>query len=166
MKRTIFFIFSIFLITGCSTTNPYTPQKPLSTYKTNNTYKNINISDALISHYKQWEGVSYKYGGENKNGIDCSFFVYDAYRKTLSKQIPRTTLYQSKSGQSIQKKDLTTGDLVFFITSKKGSRHVGIYLKDGDFMHVSTSNGVMISNLSNPYWSAHYWKARRILAAN
>ncbi|WP_298752330.1 NlpC/P60 family protein [uncultured Arcobacter sp.] len=167
MKTTIFFtLFIILLLTGCSTRNPYTPTKPLSSYKTNDTYKNINISDALLFHYKQWQGVGYKYGGENRDGIDCSYFVYDAFRKTLTKQIPRTTLYQSKTGQSIQKKDLTTGDLVFFITSKKGSRHVGIYLKDGDFMHVSTSRGVMISSLSNPYWRTHYWKARRILSSN
>ncbi len=166
MRTTIFFTLFILIITGCTSHNPYTPTKSLSAYKTNNTYKNINISDALLSHYRQWQGVSYKYGGENRNGIDCSFFVYDAYRKTLNKHIPRTTLYQSKSGQSIQKRNLTTGDLVFFITSKKGSRHVGIYLKDGDFMHVSTSRGVMISSLSNPYWKSHYWKSRRILNSN
>ena len=166
MKTTLFSTLLVLFITACSTSNPYTPKKPLSSYKTNNTYKNINISDALLSHYRQWQGVSYKYGGENRDGIDCSYFVYDAYRKTLTKQIPRTTLYQSKSGKSIQKKELTTGDLVFFITSKKGSRHVGIYLKDGDFMHVSTSRGVMISSLSNPYWRAHYWKSRRILSSN
>ena len=166
MKTTIFFIIFIFLLTGCSTKNPYTPTKPLSSYKSNKIYKNINISDALLSHYKQWEGVGYKYGGENRNGIDCSFFVYDAFKKSLHENIPRTTYFQSKSGQAIHKKDLSMGDLVFFITSKKGSRHVGIYLKDGDFMHVSTSNGVMISNLSNPYWKAHYWKARRVLASN
>jgi len=166
MKKTIFLIFSLLLITGCATKKPYSPQKPLSTYKSNKTYKNVNISDALISHYKQWEGVSYKYGGENRRGIDCSYFVYDVYKKYLKKNIPRTTYYQSKIGTSINKQNLHMGDLVFFITSKKGSRHVGIYLKDGDFMHVSTSRGVMISNLSNPYWKAHYWKSRRVLSSN
>ena len=163
MKRTILFIFSILLITGCSTTNPYTPQKPLSSYKSDKTHKNINISDALLQHFKEWEGVSYKYGGDNKNGIDCSFFVYDAYKNNLKENIPRTTYFQSKSGIEIEKKDLNIGDLIFFITSKKGTRHVGIYLKDGDFMHVSTSNGVMISSLDNPYWKKHFWKAKRVL---
>lgn len=166
MKTIIFSIFLIFLISACSTKNPYTPTKPLSAYKTNTTYNHINISDALLAHYRQWQGVSYKYGGQDRSGIDCSYLVYDVYRKELRKQIPRTTLYQSKSGKSVKKKDLRTGDLVFFLTNKKGSRHVGIYLNHGDFMHVSTSHGVMISSLSNPYWRAHYWKARRILNTN
>jgi cell wall-associated NlpC family hydrolase len=166
MKTILFSIFLLFLITGCSTKNPYTPTKPLVAYKTNTTYNHINVSDALLAHYKQWQGVGYKYGGQDRDGIDCSYLVYDVYRKELRKNIPRTTLYQSRSGKSVKKKDLRTGDLVFFLTSKKGSRHVGIYLSHGDFMHVSTSNGVMISSLSNPYWRAHYWKARRILNTN
>jgi cell wall-associated NlpC family hydrolase len=165
--RTLFFsIFFILLISGCATRNPYTPTKPLSAYKSNTTYQNINISNALLSHYKLWKGVGYKYGGENRNGIDCSYFVYDTYRKSLRKYIPRTTYYQVRSGKSVKKQNLKMGDLVFFHTNKRGTRHVGIYLNHGDFMHVSTSRGVMISSLSNPYWRAHYWTARRILKSN
>lgn len=161
---TLITIIFTFFITGCSLTQVSLPsyKKDISTYKNSKTYNNINISEALLNHYKSWEGVEYKYGGNNKNGIDCSFFVKDSFT-TLNKKLPRTTLYQSKSGIAISKKELQTGDLVFFITSKKGTRHVGIYLDDGDFMHVSTSRGVMISNLENPYWKRHYWKSRRVL---
>ena len=157
-------IIFTFFITGCSLTQVNLPtyKKNIFTYKNDKTYEDINISEALLSHYKSWEGVKYKYGGNNKNGIDCSFFVKDSFT-TLNKELPRTTLYQAKSGIEISKKELQTGDLVFFITSKKGTRHVGIYLNDGDFMHVSTSRGVMISSLENPYWRTHYWKSRRVL---
>ncbi len=157
-------IFSIFFFSACSisTNSITTNKKDISSYKNSKTYKNINISDALLSHYKEWEGVRYKYGGNTKNGIDCSFFVKDSFI-SLNKKLPRTTYFQAKSGIPISKNELRLGDLVFFITSKKGTRHVGIYLDDGDFMHVSTSRGVMISSLENPYWKRHYWKAKRVL---
>lgn len=160
-------IIITFFISGCSlsTTQIHTPKKDISFYKTNKKYKNINISDALLTHYKKWEGVGYKYGGNDKNGIDCSFFVKDSFLY-LNKTLPRTTYYQVRSGVPISKTKLQMGDLVFFITNKRGTRHVGIYLKDGDFMHVSTSRGVMISSLYNPYWKRHYWKARRVLTEN
>lgn len=166
MKKIILLIpiLITFFISGCSLTNTSlsTPKKNISSYKNSKTYQNINISQALLNHYKEWEGVQYKYGGNTKNGIDCSFFVKDSFN-TLNKRLPRTTKYQVKSGIPIKKSDLQMGDLVFFITSKKGTRHVGVYLEDGDFMHVSTSRGVMISNLDNPYWRKHYWKSRRVL---
>jgi hypothetical protein len=44
------------------------------------------------------------------------------------------------------------------------TRHVGIYLDDRQFLHVSTSEGVTISNLGDRYWSGKYWKAVRILS--
>jgi cell wall-associated NlpC family hydrolase len=50
---------------------------------------------------------------------------------------------------------------VFFKTGVF-TRHVGMYLDDGDFLHAASSNGVTISNLEDRYWTRTYWKARRI----
>ena len=75
--------------------------------------------------------------------------------------VPRSTEYQSQVGQSIKKHQLRAGDMVFFKTGVK-VRHVGIYIDKGDFIHASSSKGVMISNLDNPYWSSAYWKAKRL----
>lgn len=159
----IFILLSLFLFTACSNRSITLPTKNLASYYNNKEFKNINITQALLNHYKQWYGVKYKYGGNSKKGIDCSYFVQDAIQTSFNKKIPRTTFYQSKYGYEINKNQLQSGDLVFFITSKKGGRHVGIYLGYGDFMHVSTSKGVKISSLSNPYWKKHYWKSQRIL---
>lgn len=159
----IFIILNIFLFTACSSKHITRPNKSIDAYYNNKEFNNINISRALLDHYKQWSGVRYKYGGNTKDGIDCSYFVQDAIQHSFNKKIPRTTLYQSKHGIEIDKKELQTGDLVFFLTGKKGGRHVGIYLDYGDFMHVSTSKGVIISTLSNVYWKKHYWKSQRIL---
>ena len=163
--QTLLFLSIALLFTACSSkqSNPYTVTKPLSAYENDQTYNGINISYKLLKHYAQWREVKYKYGGNSKRGIDCSYLVHDTYRSYFDIDMPRTTLYQSQIGLPINKSDLKTGDLVFFITSKKGSRHVGIYLDHGDFMHVSTSKGVMISNLNNPYWRRHYWMSRRVL---
>jgi cell wall-associated NlpC family hydrolase len=64
-------------------------------------------------------------------------------------------------GQAIQRERLRAGDLVFFKTGLF-TRHVGMYIDDGDFLHVSSSNGVMVSNLEDLYWKRTYWQARRI----
>jgi probable lipoprotein NlpC len=56
---------------------------------------------------------------------------------------------------------LRTGDLVFFKTGIF-IRHVGVYLERGRFLHASTSQGVMISEMGDAYWKLRYWKARRI----
>ncbi len=158
-----FLLITLFLFTSCSSKNINQTLRSQKSYYNKAEFKNINISQALIKHYKQWYGVKYKYGGNTKSGIDCSYFVQNAIFTSFAKKIPRTTLYQSKYGIKISQNQLQTGDLVFFHTNKRNTRHVGIYLDFGDFMHVSTSRGVMISNLSNVYWKKHYWKARRIL---
>lgn len=166
MKKIAFYLFIIIhaiFFTACSTTNNnITPRNNFDFYHSDKEFNDINVSKALIDQFKEWRGTQYKYGGNSKNGIDCSYFVQDTFNSKLHMQVPRTTYYQSRIGENIKKSDINIGDLVFFQTSPKG-RHVGIYLKDGDFMHVSTSKGVIISNLNNPYWSKHYWKSKRVL---
>jgi cell wall-associated NlpC family hydrolase len=100
-------------------------------------------------------------GGVSKNGIDCSGLVYQTYRTKLGFDMPRSTEYQSKVGRSIPKGQLRAGDMVFFKTGLF-TRHVGMYIDKSNFLHVSSSKGVMISSLDNSYWSSAYWKAQRI----
>ena len=155
-------LFFILLLTGCFSTQTYTYNKALSPHQliTQAQYNNQNISQAFIEYYKQWQGVQYKYAGTNKQGVDCSYFVQNAYKEALNIKLPRTTQYQIKSGVKVT--DFKTGDLVFFNTGYK-TRHVGIYLSKGHFMHVSTSKGVIISRLDNPYWNTHYLTTKRII---
>ena len=57
--------------------------------------------------------------------------------------------------KKVSRANLKEGDLVFFRTGKgrkKVPNHVGIYLKNGKFIHTSTSNGVIVSSLSEPYY--------------
>ena len=120
-----------------------------------------SIKEKLYVQYAQWKGAKYKLGGLNKNGIDCSGFVFVTFKSKLGVSLPRTTSLQVKKGKYIKRNQLQAGDLVFFKTSKF-FRHVGIYLEHGKFLHASTSVGVTISKLDNRYWKSKYWKAKRI----
>jgi len=119
------------------------------------------IAEKLYAHYEEWKGVRYRFGGLNKSGIDCSGFVYVTFRSKFGVKLPRTTALQLKLGEAVKRSELKSGDLLFFKTSPR-VRHVGIYLEKGTFLHASKKRGVMISRLSNVYWKARYWKARRV----
>ncbi len=121
---------------------------------------NPQIVNLLYEQYNGWRGVPHKDGGPSKKGVDCSGFVYLTYRQKLNQNLPRTTALLAKSGSQISTREMTAGDLVFFKTVFK-KRHVGIYIDNGQFMHASSSRGVMISQLDNPYWSDAFWMVRR-----
>ena len=110
----------------------------------------------------RWLGIPYRWGGTSRRGIDCSAFVQQYVRENLAIELPRTTASQRYEGVSIDRDQLQSGDLVFF--RRRGVRHVGVYLSDGEFIHASSSRGVTISSLSNSYWNQHYWMSRRILS--
>jgi lipoprotein Spr len=129
-------------------------------YSSHETNKH-DLNNDLYDFYAKWEGVRYKLGGESMTGIDCSAFIQKAFEEKLALEMPRTTLLQAKVGKEVNKNELELGDLVFFKTGK--SKHVGIYMENGKFMHASTSNGVTISDLDNSYFAKNYWKAQRII---
>lgn len=52
---------------------------------------------------------------------------------------------------------------MFFKTTPQ-QRHVGIYIGHGRFMHASSSKGVTVSSLDNPYWVQRYEMSRRVLS--
>ncbi|WP_285400856.1 MULTISPECIES: C40 family peptidase [unclassified Vibrio] len=116
---------------------------------------------AYMSVYNEWQGVPYRFGGTSVNGVDCSAFVQIAVLNATQQALPRTTLDQSKQGIEIAYEQAKSGDLVFFKTSPK-VRHVGVYLGNKQFLHASTSKGVIISRLDNPYWASTFWHFRRI----
>lgn len=120
----------------------------------------------LRTHVADWEGTPYKIGGTSKSGIDCSAFVQTAYKSTFDVDLPRTAKEQERLGQTVSKEALLVGDLVFFRTQGMGpffrSRHVGVYLGDGEFAHASGSRGVTRSRLADYYWNRKYETARRL----
>jgi len=155
----IFFILSfLFLVSSCSS--------PVKKTVTNLHQEKIQSQERktiemLHNYYQHWQGVPYRMGGLSKNGVDCSGFVYLAYRSIAGISLPRTTHQQMKLGNEVSPNNLEPGDLLFFKTGWY-TRHVGIYIQNGQFMHASTSQGVTLSGLSEKYWREAFFLAKRI----
>ncbi len=163
---TIFFIILLIVLStmaGCSSVHHDTSPS-VDVVKTSSTvdfHDSIGVKSRILKQYDEWHKTPYQIGGLSKRGIDCSGFVYITFRSKLGCNIPRTTELQVKTGRKIARNNLRAGDLVFFQTSFFYS-HVGIYLGDSKFLHVSSSRGVTISSLNENYWKKCYWTARRI----
>lgn len=112
----------------------------------------------------KWWGTKYCLGGTTENCIDCSAFTQTIAKDVYEAQLPRTSQEQYNATYPISTEDLQEGDLVFFHTGRRGKRvsHVGFYLMNNKFVHASTSNGVMISDLTESYWKNRYKGAGRL----
>ncbi len=174
LKTVTLISITVLTFTGCGLSRSFVYNDPTVkeydsleeyNYDINNIpYENgetVEIKNILIEHYKEWKDTKYKYGGTSKSGIDCSAFVQKTFESKFNIQLPRTTKLQVEIGKEIEIEDLQTGDLVFFKTGFN-QRHVGIYLSQGNFLHASTKKGVTISNINSPYYSDHFWTAKRV----
>lgn len=118
---------------------------------------------ALYLEAAEWIGVSYRAGGNSKRGTDCSGFTQHIYRTVYGTELPRSTAGQIKVGRRVRRNKLREGDLVFFHGSQRRHvSHVGIYLKDGKFVHASSSRGITVSRLKEEYWDKHWMRGKRI----
>lgn len=118
---------------------------------------------ALYLEAARWIGTPYRSGGQSLRGTDCSGFVRQVCQKVYGIELPRSTTEQVEEGKRVRRHKLREGDLVFFHGRKRRqASHVGIYLKDGKFVHASTSRGVMVSRLDEDYWDGHWLRGRRI----
>lgn len=79
--------------------------------------------------------------------------------------LPHNALAQSQLGTPISRDELSTGDLVFFMTCGSSHiNHVGIYIGEGQFIHASSGQGrVTISSLNEGYYRQRYARAVRIM---
>ena len=118
-------------------------------------------NEELYEVVNEWLGVPYKYGGTDRNGIDCSAFVGVVYRKVYGINLHRTSNDILRDVDLIGRSQLKEGDILFFTNSKGKVSHVGVYLKNDLFAHSSTSNGVSVSNLNDSYWQKHFYKGGR-----
>ena len=142
-------------VCGCSTT-------PVQTNVSSPVRKEVVVEQQLRRAAREWDRTPHRMGGLDHNGIDCSGLVKVLYRDLFNVPLPRSSRQQVRQGVAVGQQRLTAGDLVFFKPPHKDN-HVGIYLGDGQFLHVSTRRGVMVSHIKEKYWRNSYWTARRIL---
>jgi cell wall-associated NlpC family hydrolase len=120
------------------------------------------IATLIKREFKAWKGTRYRLGGTGRGGIDCSGFAQRLLASLFDVQLPRTTAKQVRVGHRIHRSQLAPGDLVFF-RPHSAPRHVGVYIGNGEFVHASSSKGVMLSRLDSFYWRKSYWTSRRVL---
>lgn len=122
------------------------------------------IAGAVVETALEAIGAPYKWGGTSANGFDCSGLIRFAYGKH-GVDLPRMSVNQLRMGSPVKLRlgALRPGDVLGFSATPEGqATHVGLYVGDGRFIHSSTG-GVRISDLWDPYWQEHFVAARRMV---
>ena len=119
----------------------------------------------LYNEGAKWLGVPYRSGGLTRRGVDCSGLTTQIYKKVYRKKLKNNADDQrTQDCRKVTKGKLEEGDLVFFHNgrSKRRATHVGIYLKDGKFIHASSSQGVIISRVNDTYYRKCWMQGGRV----
>lgn len=109
-------------------------------------------------------GAPYVWGGRSRRGTDCSGFTQSVFAE-LGIELPRNSREQWGFGRAVKYSQLRKGDLVFFRTIVNRISHVGIMIQpsNNEFVHASSSRGVVKSNLESKYYKKRYAGARRVI---
>ena len=166
MKKLVLFALLSVLLTSCGASKKSTS----TVVKRTSTTTNVSSKKItkVIQHAKTFEGTRYKFGGTDRKGMDCSGLVYVSFGKE-NIDLPRVSRDMAKRGTKLKLNQTEKGDLVFFKTSKnrKTINHVGLVVanKRGEiqFIHSTSSRGVIVSSLSEKYWKNAFVEVRRII---
>ena len=132
-------VLLIFLLVSCGRKTVETERRPyekdasgvISVKDSSKTV--VGTRSVIVEEARKWLGTPYKYGGEDRNGVDCSGMVMKVYLKAVNVKLPRSSREQQQFCNKIKKSDIASGDLVFFSSKRGGGNvsHVGIYI--GEF---------------------------------
>ena len=115
----------------------------------------------LIRTARSLVGAPYRYGGTSPGGFDCSGLAFYVYQRA-GIRIPRTSTEQYRRAEKVPFSNLRAGDLLFFRLDPPKISHVGIYDRNGRFIHApSSGQAVGYATLDNPYWQEHLVAAGR-----
>lgn len=117
----------------------------------------------LYEFIDQWMGTPYKFGGEDRDGVDCSGLAQLLEQQVYNINIPRSTGEQITVIKRKYEEDLVEGDLVFFDYDGRKFSHVGIYLQNGYYVHASATKGVTITQLHDPYTYKYFSRCGSVI---
>ncbi len=125
----------------------------------------LNIPEREIKNEKlyrfvdDWMGTPHRIGGMDKKGVDCSGLTTILEQEIYNKSLPRSAKEMAAKVKRKFEEDLEEGDLVFFDFEGQKFSHVGVYLRNNKFVHTSTSKGVIISDLKDPWYYKYFSRA-------
>ncbi|MDD2800424.1 MAG: C40 family peptidase [Methylococcales bacterium] len=143
----------VVLFSGCAST----PEPKTSTVGS------YNSTSPTVDYALRLQGAPYRFGKDNpQEGFDCSGFVRHVYEHQ-GVHLPRTVAEMADALTPVPKNQAHPGDLVFFNTTGKQFSHVGIYVKDNQFVHAPSqrTGRVSVSSLKNSYWEKRFVAVRR-----
>ena len=144
--------------TGSTTAN-YSTTTPTAVSEVKATSGSVSKIRGVAESYL---GVPYLFGGQSRDGMDCSGFVRQVFNEAVGVQLPHNASAISKFGRDVSKSDLQPNDIIFF----KGMffiEHTGIYMGNGYFIHSQSGVGVNYTKLDSPYFGEHFTCAKRVL---
>jgi cell wall-associated NlpC family hydrolase len=124
---------------------------------------------ALEGRYRSVLGHTYRPGGINPGGFDCSGlqkYLFKAYGYTM----PASSSSYAHWGRRIERDSIRPGDFLLFAGRSAGSiGHVGLCVGLGEgkilMLHAATHSGVLIENwVGQSYYERRYAGARRGIA--
>ena len=149
------FVSGILLLVGCT---GHLIRLPTGTYPQD------QYQVKLKCYSESFLGTPYRYGGSDRSGMDCSGFVMRIYLDVYGINLPHNTEELHIKGIRIPLTSAEIGDLIFFREIRETQpSHIGIYMGQNTFIHVSNSLGVILSNLDNDYYRIRFVEIRRIV---
>ncbi|MHB8065626.1 MAG: C40 family peptidase [Ruminiclostridium sp.] len=120
-------------------------------------------SDDFVQTIRKFDGTIFILGGISRWGVDSSGLVYIC-SKINGVDVPRKLEAMRKFGTAVQVQNIQVGDLIFFSTDslKKDVYDVGVYIGENEFVHSSTTKGVVTETLEDSFFKDRICEVRRI----
>ncbi|HEY1010194.1 MAG TPA: NlpC/P60 family protein, partial [Daejeonella sp.] len=151
------------ILTDASKSKPVTSGSLKDRYASLLNVKEKDLTNEKLYRFiDSWIGVPHRAGGMDRKGVDCSGFTTILEKEIYDRTVPRTAKSMAESVKRKYEEDLKEGDLVFFDFAGQKFSHVGVYLHNNKFVHASTSKGVIISDLKDPWYYKYFSRAGTI----
>lgn len=132
----------------------------------------LSKRDSLTLFAESLLGKNYVYGKTGPDNFDCSGYIYYVFKR-FNINLSRSSKYQARDGNKINRDEVKKGDLLFFKSPSPNNPnigHVGIALGNEDgkikFIHSSTGRGVVIDSLESKHYGRRFMEARRVISTD